>query len=368
MMRSIRQRRGVTLVLVALLITVLTGLTAFGVDFSRMYAARAQLKVVTDAAALSAVTDLAKGVTDKSVADARALLLRRTNLVEQRTLTDDEMNGNDIVPVRWSRNAVAPFPVVAWRDANAVQVTARYTANWLLARIFGVTQKRLTATSVAALGSPWQSRCFKPWAIPYTNVLATLGRTPTDTSYRLTDADIALLRDNRVPIAFKVTSGTVDGGSGLVASIPVGGNYYAVRFPPVQYADGTPGSTLTGGKDYRQAIADPTCAMTGTAAVGDWLDIEQGNKVGPTLQGVRDLCGGTGQKFSCNVNVEVPIWNRRTTTSASTWVQILYIGAFTITGYDNGLVIGRLLSLATSDPGGGFTPYPGPVTTTALVQ
>ena len=108
--------------------------------------------------------------------------------------------------------------------------------------------------------------------------------------------------------------------------------------------------------------------MTGTAAVGDWLDIEQGNKVGPTLQGVRDLCGGTGQKFSCNVNVEVPIWNRRTTTSASTWVQILYIGAFTITGYDNGLVIGRLLSLATSDPGGGFTPYPGPVTTTALVQ
>ena len=202
-MRSLRKRRGVTLVLVALLITVLTGLTAFGVDFSRMYAARAQLKVVTDAAALSAVTDLAKGVTDKSVADARALLLRRTNLVEQRTLTDDEMNGNDIVPVRWSRNAVAPFPVVAWRDANAVQVTARYTASWLLARIFGVTQKRLSATSVAALGSPWQSHCFKPWAIPYTNVLATLGRTPTDTSYRLTDADIALLRDNRVPIAFR---------------------------------------------------------------------------------------------------------------------------------------------------------------------
>ena len=362
-----RARHGTTLVLVALLITVLTGLTAFAVDLSRVYALRAQLKVVTDAAALSEVTDLGQGVTDKALADTRALQLRRSNLVEQRALTDAEMQSADLESGRWDRTTQT-FTPSSWSSANAVRATARFTTPWLLARVFGVSQKHLVSSSVAALGSPRWTGCFKPWAIPYSNLLATLGRLPTDTSYRLSSSDVVVLRDNRTPIAFKITSGTVDGGDGTVGGTAIGGNYYAVRFPPVQYADGTPGDPLNGGKDYRTSIADRSCAATGTAAVGDWLDIEQGNMSGPTLQGVRELCGASGQSFNCNTDILVPVWSQRSTRSGSTWVQILYIGAFKLTRYDRGQITGRLLSLAQVGPGGGYTPFPGPITTIALVE
>lgn len=362
-----RSRRGVTLVLVALLITVLTGLTAFAVDFSRIYSARAQLKVAADAAALSAVTDLGRGEPDEAVADARALLLRRTNLVELHTLTDADMSAADIEPGRWDFQT-RTFTPGAWSAANAVRATARYTANWTLARIFGVTQKGLSTASVAALGSPVRSHCFKPWAIPYTNVLATLGRPATDTGYRLSSDDIATLRDNQVPMVFKITTGTVDGGSGLVGPTIINGSFYAVRFPPVQFADGTPGNPTSGGNEYRQAIADLGCTNTGAAAVGDWLDIEQGNMIGPTQQGVGDLCGGTGKTFPCSAQIVVPIWNSRSTASGSTWIQVLYIGAFKLTGFDDGVVSGHLVALATPGSAVGFTPFPGPVTTPALVQ
>lgn len=367
MRTTIRVRHGATLVLVAFLVTVLTGVTALAVDVSRVYTIRAQLKVVTDAAALSAVTDLGRAVGDKSVADARALLLRRTNLVEQRSLTDAEMQGADLEAGQWDP-ALRRFLPSSWSSANAVRATARFTTPWLLARVFGVSRKQLTSTSIAALGSTVRSRCFKPWAIPYTNLLATLGRSPTDTSYRLSAADIATLRENRTPVAFKISSKTENGDSGVVGSTPIGGNYYAVRFPPVQLADGTPGAPLNGASSYRSAIADPSCVLTGTAAVGDWLDIEQGNMTGPTLQGVRELCGGSGQTFDCDVNIDVPIWNQRSSTSGNTWVQILYVGAFKLTRFDRGTVTGRLLSLAQSGTGQGFTPFPGPITTSALVE
>jgi Flp pilus assembly protein TadG len=361
------RRRGATLVLVALSLTVIMGIAGFAVDFSRMYAFSTQLKVLTDAASLSGITDLKSKIATEAEADERALALRAVNRVEGQVLSDADMSAADIQPGVWDFTA-RTFTPGAWATANAVQATARYTAGWTLARIFGVNTRVLTRSSVAALGSPQRSTCFKPWAVPYTRLLERLGQNPSDTAYRLTAEDVAALRDNQVPISFKIAS--VSKGETVIS-----GSFYAVRYPPIQYVDGTAGEPSKGANDYRDAIADVGCTSTGSAGVGDWLDIEQGNMQGPTDQGVSTFCGASNKEtvFACPKDVIVPIWNGRTTSSGNTWVQILYVGAFRMTTYDTkeGLVTGHLTALAapvSGNGGGSFTPFPGPVMSAALVQ
>lgn len=250
-----------------------------------------------------------------------------------------------------------------------MRATARYTPAWTLARVFGATTRTLTATAVAALGSPQWRRCLTPWAIPYTNLLVTLGRPATDTAYQITDADVAWLRDGRVPIAFKVSSATQDLGGATVGGASVNGNYFAVRYPPAQYADGSAGSPVGGGSLYRDRIATTTCTGTDRmAGVGDWLDLESGNMVGPTRQGVELLCGATGNAFSCNTRVALPIWNARNGSSASAWVQVLYVGAFVVTAFNNGTVTGYLTALTADGTASGFQSRAAPLMRGVLVQ
>lgn len=357
------------LIWVAVAIVMLFGIAAIAIDFSRMYTFIAQLRTLTDAAALSETTDLRVGGVSKSTADARALTLREMNRVNGAPLADAGMGPADLEAGVWN-TSTKTFSTTDWSTATAVRATARYDALWSLARVFGTSAtRRLTQVTVASLGSVTRSSCLKPWAVPYTNVLVTLGRAATDTAYRLTASDVATLRTNQTPIVFKATSKTDSGGPATVGGVTISGNYYAVRYPPVQYADGSAGNPGGGGSAYRDAIADLTCsAASGTASVGDWLDLESGNMTGPTRQGVQTLCAGTGNVFPCTRDIIVPIWNARSSASASAWVQVLYLGAFRLTQYDNGSVVGYLKTLAAPAGSGGTTPNPGPILTSMLVK
>jgi Flp pilus assembly protein TadG len=363
-----RNRRGATLVLVAASMVVLMGMAGLGVDMARMYSFKAQLKVLTDAAAHSGVLTLAR---DGTLADAQAAALaRRTANPINKTL--GTMAAADVVPGTWAPGSPGTFTAGAWATANAVKVTASYPANWTLARVFGVTNKTLGSSSVAAVGSTRSSRCLKPWAVPYSNLLQSLGHPATDTLHNLTEAQITSLKTNRTPVVFKITSNTDEGG-GTVGPTVISGNYYAVRYGPVRNAAGVPYSPgpSSGAAKYRDAIEDLTCTAAGTARVGDWLDVENGNMKGPTLQGVRTLCGVSGgaRTFACDANIVVPIWNARTTATGAANVQINYIGAFKLTNYDDGTVSGYLTSLTTDlAGGGGFQARPGPIKSIALVE
>jgi hypothetical protein len=363
----VKPRRGGTLVLVAALLTVLVGCAALAVDLARAYGVRTQLRTVTDAAALSAATDLARAASQGD-ATARALQLRGGNRVGGTVLGDAGMGAGDLVPGTWDFTAGA-FTPTAWAAATAVRATARHQLPWSFARIFGTEGRALGATAIAALGSPRWRRCLTPWAVPYSNLLVTLGRPATDTSYRLTAADVALLRNGQLPIVFKVSSATQDEGGGVVGGSAINGNYFAVRLPPVQYADGSAGSPQGGGSLYRDRLATTSCTGDDrTAGVGDWLDLESGNMIGPTLQGVQALCGAPGTSFACNAPVTLPVWNVRNGSSASAWVQVLYIGAFVVTQYHSGTVTGYLTALDADRDAGGFMPRPGPLMRGALVQ
>jgi hypothetical protein len=365
--RDGRVRRGGTLVLVAVLLTVLVGCAALAVDLARAYGVRTQLRTLTDASALSGATDLARQAAEGD-ALSRALALRVGNRVGGTVMGDVGMGASDVVPGTWDFAAGA-FTPTAWAAATAVRATARHQLPWSFARIFGTEGRALTATAIAALGSPRWRRCLTPWAVPYSNLLVTLGRPATDTAYRLTAADVALLRDGQLPIVFKVSSSTQDLGGAVVGGSAINGNYYAVRLPPVQYANGSAGNPQGGASVYRDALGSVACTGDSrTAGVGDWLDLQNGNMVGPTRQGMQALCGGAGNSFGCNAPVYLPIWNARSGGSASAWVQVLYVGAFVVTQFNNGAVTGYLTALSADPYTGGFQPRPGPVMRGALVQ
>ncbi len=348
---------------------MLVGISAMAIDFSRMYTFVSQLRILTDATALSVITDLTRGGVSQSTATDRALALRATDRVNGTALADGGMGGADIEPGSWSLSTKT-FTGTSWAAATAVRTTARYDASWSLSRVFGTAAtRRLTQVTVASLGSVNTSSCLKPWGVPYSNILVTLGRSATDTAYRLTAADVATLRDNQTSIAFKVSSSTSNAGGAVIGSNTINGNYYAVRYPPVQYANGTAGNPASGGNNYRDGVADRSCSSaSGTASVGDWLDLESGNMVGPTKQGMSTLCGESGTNFSCSQDIVVPIWNARSSASASAWVQVLYLGAFRLTAYQNGTVIGYLKTLSASPGSGGGTPTPGLILIGMLVQ
>ncbi len=354
-------RRGATMVIMAVMLSVLMMFAAFGVDFARMYTFSAQLKTLTDAASLAAAMELKNAGTEAN-AKSRATALKSGNRVEGANIAT--IADSNIVPGQWNYNTRV-FTAGPWNTANAVRARAWYDANWTLARVFGVTSRKLRQESIAAIGSVSESTCLRPWAVPYSNLLQTLGRSPTDTSYRLTAADVATLANANVEIKFKISSDKVEGGAAVGGTI-VPGNYYAVRYGPVEYADGSAGSPSSGAKPYGEAIADTGCTDTGSAGVGDWLEMENGNMKGPTNKALDDFCGALlVSTLTCNKPITVPIWNAVTGKK----VKILYMGSFVLKGQNgSGEVVGYLTALNGSAVGAGFRPIPGPVAKAVIVE
>ncbi|HEX5437010.1 MAG TPA: pilus assembly protein TadG-related protein [Gemmatimonadaceae bacterium] len=362
-----RGRRGATLVLVCILITVLLGFTGVAFDFGRMYLFKAQLQTTADAAALAGVIDLVNN--SPTTAQATALSYVPLNLVEKDTAT---VADSDVVPGTWDFDTHVFTPLVSWTDpaVNAVRVIAHYPAFYTFGHVFGETQTALRTESVAALGSVGSSSCLKPWAVPYTNILATLGHDPSDLSYDLTNEDVNFLRTSQKLIAFKIASQQDSGSIFVEDSAYIPGNYYAVEFPIELSADGVTepyGSPVSGDNVYRDLIGSSDC-LSSSVSVGDWLQTEPGDGNGPTDQGVGDLCGTSGNSGVCDPprDVFVPIWAEHEDKNGKSAVQVKYIGAFVVTGYDQGQVFGYLKALG--DPSGGFSPEPGPLKKGVLVQ
>lgn len=368
-MIRLRNRRGIALLMVSLLLVAFVGVAAMAVDFGRMYLFRTQLHTGADAAAMAGALRLMRG--DALGASDSAIAYGSSHPVERTLAT---MTPADVVPGTWDwqTSTFAPAPGLSWTSStnNAVQATARYAAGFTFGRIFGQTTRARGATSVAAVGSVGATNCVRPWAIPYVEMLRVLypANTPPVT-YALTVADVALLGTLTRASEILLKVGDASGS-------PVPGSFYAVREPPVLYANGTPGNPWTGANDYSAAVAAPCSALPQVIGVGDWLQAEQGNMQGPTRSGVAALCGisGNPQSFTCNppVAVTVVLWdiNDRGIAAPNAF-RVKYIGIFYLTGFSKGVgstpdgVTGYFQSLASA---GAFSPVPGPAKKVALVQ
>jgi Flp pilus assembly protein TadG len=375
---ALRPERGATLVLVAVLMVALLSLSAFAVDFSRLFVYRNQLRTVTDAAALAGARQVL--LQAPLTATDSAIAYGTRNKVNGAAAT---VNAADVQAGSWS-DATQSFTPLAWTSTsvNAVKVTSDYTANYLMARVMGQTSIALSRSSIAAVGSTNAVNCIAPWGIPYQSLLWSIGHTVTDTGHVLTAADITTLRQNSAAnnIMFKMANGTGSQATVDATGVQLPGNYYGVQFPPARWADGTANSSYTPNAftlpTYGNAISGTYCSPQ-PVHVGDWLEQLQGTFGAFTGSALDNICpNGTrsGQYVDCTTDspsIVAPIYaGTSTAASGLTQVQVKYIGAFTITKYGasgaaQGEVYGYFNYMVTH---GVFSMTPGPTGDARLVQ
>src|SRR5436309_2302279 len=115
---SLRNRRGVTLILTAFMATVLVGAGALAVDMGRMYLYRAQLQTAADGAALAAGQRLEAGFYTQSVDSAIAYAAK-----DSVAGTAVVLATANVIPGTWAPGTgFTPTAGADWSTANADSV------------------------------------------------------------------------------------------------------------------------------------------------------------------------------------------------------------------------------------------------------
>jgi Flp pilus assembly protein TadG len=291
---------GAILIHVAIALVVLIGFNTFVVDYGVMWVGRRMAQNSADAGALAGATALAfddfedRSETGAAKTAANALAL---------------MNG---VWGEAPENNIATdvtFPTVPAVCADTSCIRVDVYRNQLrgnaLPVLFGgsigLTNQGVRAMAIARAAVANASDCLKPWAIP-DKWLDRYDPADNDQVWDTGDAFEKYVpngRDKGTPLetpdvytpATKDDPGTgftVSDNLGLQLTLKAGspqdaiapGNFFPIDLPRVDEGP------ITGGDKYRDNIA--SCNGT-VIEVGDTLQTEPGNMVGPTKQGVEDL-------------------------------------------------------------------------------
>jgi Flp pilus assembly protein TadG len=285
-MRQRNDRRGATLVFVALSMTVLLGFAAFAVDLSQMGAYRSELQRAADAGAHAGAIQLTK--TNYDSAAAIATSFAASNVVFGKAPTVD------LVEYGTWNNATSTFTVICAtgvtcakfvvKPADAIRITVHGSGTNLFAGVLGFFGFTITTKAVGwAAPTVATSGCVKPFAAPYKMLTVALNRargladTYNPTRYPLEQADLDMIRDNPTGLSVCLKQGA----TGTSCTAAETGTSYPGNF---QAVDLNPGDN--GAADYESNIASG-CASAGP---GDALYAESGNMSGPTSSGKDTWC------------------------------------------------------------------------------
>lgn len=338
-----RSRRGATLVVVAIMFTVLLSFAALALDTARMYSFKAELKRTADAAAMSAVRDLEHGKSE-GTAETNAIGFLGRNTVEGSSTPT--MTASDITGITWNFATQTSSAAGSWGAANGVSVTAKYTASWTLGKVFGASTRVLSETSIAAIGSLTSSNCLKPFAFPYGALLAAVNYSPTtDMSHQLTKVEINTLISNQTAISFPVAK--------LGTATP---NFAWVNV------------TGSNGNGALKAALDG-CASIGMGVDSSLADVAvRGNSVQGSLDA---LCGQNlpknGSVACTNMTpILVPVYDPTPPAPPGNYT-IKLIAAFRLTQQDQSGLTGYM-TFTRQLPSGILSGLPGPVQVTKIVN
>lgn len=378
-MPRLKNRRGVTLVLTAFMITVLIGAAAFAVDFGRMYMFRTQLSSAADAAALAGIWQVLhkEPLPDSAVNQAKSYASR--HLVGTDTVKLDDV---DITPGVWTF-PFGPFTARSWGDTiYAIQVVARTrtpaTQNYIFGPVLGINSHTVLDTAVAVWGYVGVTTCVRPVAIPYQSLLNQIyppdsaGNPTMGVDHDLTPEDVAKLQ----------AAGPADAVSLKLGSDATAGNFYLVNLGPYANPDTipySPGPSVVGQPVFSDQFGGDCSHSPWSIGPNDWLQGRTGNADGPTQAGFDELCGGNIQgtgTFPCNAPLEkreikIALWaNENDGVCTPRCFLVKMIGVFVVTGYTKTAqgtdgIDGYFSSIPTS---GSFTQFPTPITKIGLVK
>ena len=340
---------GSSIVMFALVLTVLLGIGALAVDVGVLFTAKAQSQNAADAGALACVGQMLS-VNQLNQGAVKKLEKAATDYANLHTILSDQIviTGGDVtVDLNMQRCRVC-VPRTAERN-NPVAT--------FFARIWNRNAVDVMSCATAELANARTSNCIKPWALPDAFNDANIneaydpgeyyeqGVTSYGTDYRLNGRDVGL------QLIVKQAD-----PSQAIAS----GQFFPIDLP-------IEGSPDTGGDRYGQNIISCNPAEV---AVGDTLVTENGNMVGPTRQAVEDLIardpnaywddaagGVTGSAYESAGSpriIRVPFFDpSNPPTSGKMSVNVTNIGSLFLESIDNNGVVATRIMLATGqDPGG----------------
>jgi Putative Flp pilus-assembly TadE/G-like len=296
----LRTERGATLVLVAVALTALFGFLALAIDLGMMYVAHNDAQRAADAAALAGASAFINYQGNDAVAPARQRAL-------EYALRNTFQNG----PIDSANVAITVIP-----ESSKVGVYIhRDSVPTLFARVLGIRTVPIGAFAAAQADQAGAAKCLKPFAVPdiwndangdvnhnhlwdnnetwtygdnpgdYYAPYSGPGGSPTETGYGSGFRDLTspYTGDYGRDIKIKVTNPQD-------VQAPSPGIFLPWRLPPdpsqEQCAQGGGGGQSSGAATYRRNI----CACNNSSVtLGTDYEIETGNMVGPTWQGVGDL-------------------------------------------------------------------------------
>jgi Flp pilus assembly protein TadG len=260
--RFLSDEKGATMIMVAISIVMIFGFAVIAIDLSLIQLAKTQLQNAADAAALAGALAWARtnmGSVDSARAEAKRVAELNVAIqdIQRPVLNPDvytlDLPNSNKVKVTTYRTKAHKNPVTLYFLKilnpvleNKADITAKATA-----QVF-----RLSGTN-----------CLKPWCIP-----DRWNDTNHNNTWDPGESYDPRITGYKVPndIGVQVTLRPAD-------SLWQSCWYYPARFPG-----------YSGGVDYRDWISgclDPDLIIH----IGDRLDIEPGNMVGPTKQGLAEL-------------------------------------------------------------------------------
>jgi Flp pilus assembly protein TadG len=276
--RGFRSQDGIVLFMTAAGLVALLGFMALAIDAGMLYTARADCQKIADAAALAGAKEAFFYTPADPVATARtaAVSAARANYLP-RDSNDNRLQNANIV-VNTAERTVQVTVTRTAANLNPVQT--------FFGRIFGINSVDVSAMATAEVyrptvgGPPFGSKCIKPWLLPdqydFGSGLETIDETDRGKYFNIKQGDSAL---STAP------------GQYLIANLPTG------SIAPLCPSCGDPAAATNGADLYRQNIS---CCNRNPIFCGVFLDFdtENGNKVGPTGQGVQCLIGQNGNGSS----------------------------------------------------------------------
>ena len=164
---KLESEKGVTAIIVALLIIVFLGVAAFAIDMGFLYLARNQCQNAADAAARAGARKLSANYNDPSHPDPITSNVENTAIL---TAQANKVQGqeNTVANVgTWSvqEGETSPRFVTNLNWWNAVRATTSTTFNSFFARILGVSTMSTSATATAVLFGPCDIEATVPLGI-----------------------------------------------------------------------------------------------------------------------------------------------------------------------------------------------------------
>jgi Flp pilus assembly protein TadG len=317
--RHMKSERGAVLVQVAIALLGLTAMSAFVIDYGVLWVSRRMAQNSADAAAMAGAISMGfVDMNNQALARQAAIDAANANRVwgQAPSITPGDVTFPVCPPGSPGAGTPACIQVDLYRNQERNNPLPTF-----FGRVTNVTEQGVKATATAEVLFGDSTDCVKPWAIPdkwveLRNDQGPVGYSETDTFERY-----AQNGNNRgallVPADYyeppNAPGGTyLPNGTGFTRdSVTLGGSDYGMQLtlktgnPQDQVSPGwfqpvvvTPGQV--GGNNYRNSISSCNPTVIGPGTV---MQVEPGNMIGPTRQGMSDLIAqDPGARWNTSLN------------------------------------------------------------------